>query len=95
MTTRQGAMPTDRPERYAKQLAGHWAAKGTVTTEGETTIIAMDSGSVVRMTPRAGALDLEISVGPDGDADRFATVVAEHLQRFGQRDELQVTWQPA
>ncbi len=28
----------------------------------------------------------------DVDIDRFARVVAEHLQRFGQRDELHVTW---
>lgn len=49
-------MATDRPERCAKQLAGHWASKATVTE----------------------------------DLDRWAQVVA--LQRFGQRDELEVVW---
>ncbi len=29
MLTRYGTMPTERPERYAKQLAGHWARKGS------------------------------------------------------------------
>jgi len=30
---------------------------------------------------------------PDGgDADRFAQVVKDHLERFGQREELDVVW---
>ena len=58
--SKHGTMATDRPERYAKQLAGHWSAKATVTE--------------------------------DGDLDRWAQVVADHLQRFGQRDELEVVW---
>jgi beta-glucosidase len=32
------------------------------------------------------------SVPDDGDPDRFAQVVTEHLQRFGTREELVVTW---
>jgi hypothetical protein len=63
MLTRHGTMPTDRPERYAKQLAGHWARKGSTGEEEGATVI------------------------------RFARVVAEHLQRFGHRDELVVAWE--
>ena len=32
-------------------------------------------------------------VGPDGDAERFAQVVKDHLERFGSRDELNVVWE--
>ena len=40
---------------------------------------------VVRMWPDTGLLRVEASVPDDGDADRFAQVVKDHLERFGQR----------
>jgi len=39
-----------------------------------------------------GLLRIEPSVSQGGDADRFAQVVKEYLERFGQRDELDVVW---
>ena len=50
-------------------------------------------GRVV-LRPVAGALEIEASVPADGDldVDRWAQVVADHLPRFGQRDELEVVW---
>jgi hypothetical protein len=85
-------MATDRPERYAKQLAGHWAAKAAVTEDGDVRTLVMGDGQTVVLRPVAGALEIEASVPVDGDLDRWAQVVAEHLQRFGQRDELEVVW---
>jgi hypothetical protein len=90
--TRHGTMTTDRPERYVKQLAGHWARKGSADTTDGTTVIRFETGQVVTLVPEDGLLRIEASVPDDGDPDRFAEVVADHLQRFGQRDELQVTW---
>lgn len=95
MLTRHGTMPTDRPERYAKQLAGHWARKGSTGEEDGATVIRFDSGQVVELRPEAGTLRIAASVPEDGDPDRFAQVVAEHLQRFGARDELLVAWESA
>jgi hypothetical protein len=94
MRTKRGTMPTERPERYAKQLAGHWARRGDVAEDGGSTTLTFETGQVVVMRPAEDRLDLEVSVPEDGDldVDRWADVVAEHLQRFGQRDELQVTW---
>lgn len=93
MLSRHGTMPTDRPERYAKQLAGHWARKGSSGEEDGVTVIRFDSGQVVELRPEPGALRITASVPDDGDPDRFAQVVAEHLQRFGHREELAVDWQ--
>lgn len=95
MLTRHGTMPTDRPERYAKQLAGHWARKGSAGEEDGVTVIRFDTGQVVELHPEAGLLRITASVPEGGDPDRFAQVVAEHLQRFGHRDELAVEWQEA
>jgi len=94
VVTRHGSMPTERPERYAKQLASHWEKRGTQTEDGTVTTLHFDSGQVVVLRPEEGRLEIEVSVADQGedDVDRFAQVVAEHLQRFGQRDELSVTW---
>ena len=93
MQTRHGTMPTDRPERYAKQLAGHWARKGSAGEEDGATVIRFDTGQVVELRAEPGALRIAASVPDDGDPDRFAQVVAEHLQRFGHREELAVSWE--
>ena len=36
MPTKTGQMATDRPERYAKQLASHWAKRGPATAVSYT-----------------------------------------------------------
>jgi hypothetical protein len=87
-----GTMPTDRPERYAKQLASHWANRGPVTDEDGDTVMRWATGQVILLRGGDGALEVEISVPDDGDIDRFAQVVKDHLERFGQRDELNVVW---
>ncbi len=92
MQTRHGTMPTDRPERYAKQLAGHWARKGSAGEEDGATVIRFDTGQVVELRTGPGLLRIAASVPDDGDPDRFAQVVAEHLQRFGRGHELAVSW---
>ena len=93
MPSRHGSMTTERPERYAKQLAGHWARKGCAGEEDGATVIRFDTGQVVVLRPEPGVLRIEASVPDDADADRFAQVVKDHLERFGQRDELDVTWE--
>jgi hypothetical protein len=95
MNTRHGTMRTDRAERYAKQLAGHWARKGSAGEEDGATVIRFESGQVVVLRAAEGVLHVEASVPEGGDADRFAQVVKEHLERFGQREELDVVWAPA
>ena len=92
MTTVIGTMKTDRPERYAKQLVSHWAKRGPVTEEDGVTVQRWETGQVLRLRPTDGVLEVEVSV-PDGDdSARFAQVVKQHLERFGQRDELNVVW---
>lgn len=44
------------------------------------------------MRATEGVLAVEVSVPDGADLDRFARVVKEHLERFGQRDELNVVW---
>jgi hypothetical protein len=95
MTTRTGRLITDRPEWYAQQLARHWAQKTEQSEVAGATVLTFDSGFAVSMRPTQGALLLEVTVPQPQGADGFAEVVAEHLQRFGRRDEVQVLWDEA
>lgn len=92
MTTVNGTMKTDRPERYAKQLVSHWAKRGPVTNEDGATVQRWDTGQVISLRPLDDVLEVEITVDDGDDAARFAQVVKDHLERFGQRDELNVVW---
>jgi hypothetical protein len=92
MTTVHGTMATDRPERYAKQLVSHWSKRGPAVEEGGATVQRWETGQVLVLRPGDGALDIELTVPECDDAARFAQVVKDHLERFGQRDELDVVW---
>jgi hypothetical protein len=85
-------MATERPERYAKQLSSHWTKRGPATVEDGATVMRWETGQVIVLRPVEAALEVEVSVPDDGDVDRFAHVVKDHLERFGQRDELNVVW---
>ena len=92
MPTRRGIMATKRPARYAKQLASHWADKGSAVEEYGATVIRLETGQVVVMRSTPGALMIDASVPDEVDLDEFADVVKQHLERFGERDELTVIW---
>jgi hypothetical protein len=92
MQTIIGSMATERPERYAKQLASHWANRGPVSEEDGATVMRWETGQVITMRGGDGVLDVEVSVPDDADLTRFAQVVKDHLERFGQRDELNLVW---
>jgi hypothetical protein len=92
MQTRIGSMATDRPERYAKQLASHWAKRGPASEEAGATVLRWETGQVIVLRPVDEALEVEVSAPDDVDVDQFAQVVKDHLERFGRHDELDVVW---
>ena len=84
-------VPTDSPERYAKQLVSHLGHRVEFATVGDTSTadIGGGTGSVVVGT---GVLTL-LAQGPDAETlARVQDVLGRHLERFGQRNELTVTW---
>ncbi|MFD9270584.1 DUF2218 domain-containing protein [Streptomyces goshikiensis] len=94
MTSRSRArVATDRPQRYAKQLAAHLGRRIETTWDEETghgRLIFPDG--IGTMTAQPGALLLTV----EGDAQHLAALedgVARHLVRFGAKDELTVHWQ--
>lgn len=89
---------TDRPQRWAKQLASHLGQKMTVTQTGAGPHLAMtfDVGSATCLldTRADDALVLEVRAdGPEPEA-RMKHVVGGHLERFGAKERLLVEWMP-
>jgi hypothetical protein len=85
---------TPTPERYAKQLASHLGRRSEVIAQEAGTLVRL-AGAQCLLVARAGALELR-ATAPDPEAlERITNVVGSHLERFGKRSELQVSWQRA
>ena len=84
---------TDRPERYAKQLVSHLGRKkgGQWSPETRSGTINLSSGQAT-LTAKDGELHLRI-LASAAELPRLEDVVERHLLRFGERDELTVTWE--
>ena len=90
-------VPTDAPERYAKQLVSHLGRKTEWTTEGPVSTATIAGGTGV-VEVGDGVLTLLAEASDTVTLDRVQDVLGRHLERFGQRNELIVVWtatQPA
>lgn len=82
---------TDRAERYAKQLGEHLGRKVPVVDSDRGRVVQLGEATCL-LAVTDEALVLEASA-PDTEAmERVHRVVGGHLERFGVRDELLVTW---
>jgi hypothetical protein len=89
--TARADVPTDSPDRYAKQLLSHLGRRVTWTTEGDISTAEI-AGGTGRVVVGDGVLTLIVEA-PDGETlGRVQHVLGSHLERFAQRSELQVTW---
>jgi hypothetical protein len=83
---------TDNPARYAKQLVSHLGRRLTTETQdGARHVISFDGGQCV-LLERDGVLQLQATAQ---DADALAQVqdvIGRHLERFGERAGLTVSW---
>ncbi|QNI06997.1 DUF2218 domain-containing protein [Mycobacterium kubicae] len=90
----RAAVSTDRPERYGKQLVSHLGRRhgGEWDSGNGTGRIDLDSGQAI-VTAAEGVLLLRVTSTSDEELTRLQEVVEQHLVRFGERDELSVTWE--
>ena len=85
---------TDAPGRYAKQLVSHLGRKVPFTEDGNSWAADIQ-GATARITVRDGVLVLQAEA-PDVELlARIEHALGSHLERFGQRNQLTVTWQRA
>ncbi len=84
---------TDRPQRYLKQLVGHFGSK--LRTESADNFasasVFFDAGEVAMI---AGDVSLGLTArAADAEGiERLESVVGSHLVRFGSKNELVVRW---
>lgn len=90
--TSTASVATAHGSRYLQQLAKHWSHKFPVEFTPEEATIELPLGHCA-LTAAPDRLHITLTGTPETDMARFQAVVAEHLQRFGHREELAFNWQ--
>jgi hypothetical protein len=90
--TATASVATATPERYAKQLASHLGRRCEVREEADGIRLVLAGGDCL-LVSRDETLELHASATGRPELERVTQVVGSHLERFGQRNELQVSWQ--
>ena len=90
--TSHADVPTDAPARYAKQLVSHLGRKVAFTEEadGAWTITVGDARG--RIAVGDDVLSLHVEASDAETLDRLEHALGSHLERFGARAGLTVTW---
>jgi uncharacterized protein len=83
---------TEAPARYAKQLVSHLGRRVEFTTEGGTSTAQIGEATAVVLVGD-GVLTLQAQAPDEESLERVKHVLGSHLERFGQRNELTVTWE--
>lgn len=93
MPSSTARVATDAPARYAKQLASHLGRKIDVENLPDGGYrLALQSGEGV-LLPEEGFLVMTATAPDDETLAVIQDVLGRHLERFGQRNELSVTWE--
>ena len=91
--TSTSRVATDRGERYRKQLASHFGNKIEVEQSAVGTVLKWGFGGTTTLSVEDDALVM-LAAADDGETlDRVKDVTGRHLERFGEKDGLVVTWQ--
>jgi hypothetical protein len=94
VVTSTAVVQTDAAARYAKQLLAHLGRKaGVEPVDGEPDggLLRLSAGTGV-VRPRADHLVLEATAADDEALALVEDVLGRHLERFGARRELTVSW---
>ncbi|RBY85844.1 DUF2218 domain-containing protein [Blastococcus sp. TF02A-26] len=89
--TARADVGTATPERYAKQLAAHLGRRSEIREEADGVRIVLAVGDCL-LRSQEGSLELLATAPGPEELERVQAVVGSHLERFGQRSELQVVW---
>ena len=82
---------TDKPVAYMRQLCKHFGHKVDASFGENSGYIQFEFGRC-ELHASDGTLRLEVTA-PDAEShERMERVIGSHLERFGRRDELSVTW---
>jgi hypothetical protein len=82
---------TDRPAAYMRQLCRHFGHKNEARFEDAAAWIRFSDG-LCEMEVGDGELVIRVSAEEVESRERLKAVIGSHLERFGRRDGLIVTW---
>ena len=91
--TSTARVATERGERYRKQLASHFGNSIEVAESPASTVLTWGFGGTTTLTAEPGALVMVAAAEDEQTLDRVKDVTGRHLERFGEKDGLVVTWQ--
>lgn len=83
---------SDKPQRYAKQLASHFGRKREIVETENSSRIIFDAAECLLEWPD-GSLRITSFADSEEALAHVESVIGSHLVRFGARNELSVTWQ--
>jgi catechol 2,3-dioxygenase len=87
----RAVVATAKPSPYLLQLAKHFRHKLDVRFDEDSAVIPFAFGTA-ELAAEPEALTIVAHAHTPSDLARVEQVVGSHLERFGRRDELQVTW---
>ena len=90
----RSVVSTQKPSPYLKQLAKHFRHKLEVRFDDDEAVIPFSFGHA-QLRAGEGELQLDAFAQTPSDLARVERVVGSHLERFGRRDELVVSWTEA
>jgi hypothetical protein len=87
----QSLVRTERPGRYAEQIAKHFGHKRATEWAAEYGYVEFEDGRC-EMHSWPEGLRLDAYAESDEALSHVEKVVKEHLERWGERDRIRVDW---
>ena len=87
----QATVPTQKAARYLKALCNHFDRKATASYDDVNGRVQFPFGECT-LQAQADALQITVVAESETMLARTKHVVADHLVRFGHKEELQVNW---
>ena len=85
---------TATPDRYAKQLASHLGHRVPVSEGPDGSTVLTFGAGTGTLRSAEGALVMVAEATDAAGLAEVEDVLGRHLVRFGERQELAVTWEP-
>jgi hypothetical protein len=92
MPASTAAVATEKPAPYMKQLCRHFGHKVDASFDDERGSITFAMGRCGLDATQPGILQLHVEAEDAAGIERTQNVIGSHLERFGRRDALSVSW---
>lgn len=91
MTSSQANVATEKPVPHMRQLCKHFGHRVDTSYDDDSGYIQFEFGRC-ELRASDGNLELTATASDEASGERVRNVVGSHLERFGKRDGLTVSW---